>query len=150
MQNDMTDEFVKMTPSPRRQQLLRVAFLGMVMFVVVVLATVLWPRYVYSPRATATFTAATTKPEVQVSISQQGFSPKSVQVKLGDMVTWINNGTSEHEIAADPFPTKTSLPGLDSGQMSIGQSYQFKFTTPGTYTYHDQLNPLLSGVVVVH
>jgi len=149
MQNDISEEFVKMTPAPRKQRLLKIAFVGMVTFLVVVLATLLWPRYVYSPHKSATFTAAIAKPLVQVEVGQDGFSPKSVQINSGDSVTWINNGTASHEVAADPFPSKATLPGLDSGELSSGQSYQFNFAKPGTYTYHDQLNPLLSGTVVV-
>jgi len=86
-----------------------------------------------------------------VTITSSGFSPATVSVAAGTQVTWTNNDTAPHQVAADPHPLHSSIPNFDSDQLlQPGDSFSFVFETPGTYTYHDQLNPLkLLGTVVV-
>lgn len=87
----------------------------------------------------------------QVSITTTGFSPKLIQVKAGQSVSWVNNDTANHWIASDPYPKNDTLPGLSSqGPLKPGDSYSYLFDKPGTYSYHDQLNPYkLLGTVEV-
>jgi plastocyanin len=87
----------------------------------------------------------------QVDLSDMGVIPAVVKIKKGQSVTWTNKSSTLHEIAADPFPTKATLSELDSQDaLAQGDSFTFTFDKPGTYTYHDQLNPLASkGTVVV-
>jgi plastocyanin len=87
----------------------------------------------------------------QISISSNGFFPATVVVSRGQTITWVNYDSSPHWIFADPYPTGSSLPGLDSID-ALGQndSYSFKFNSSGKYTYHDQLHPYkLHGTVEV-
>lgn len=85
-----------------------------------------------------------------ITINKEGFTPATITIKAGTNVTWANTDSAEHAIASDPHPTHTGLKGLESITLNKGGTYTFSFDKPGTYTYHDHLNPYKSmGTVVV-
>ncbi len=88
-----------------------------------------------------------------VYITRAGFSPSSIQIKKGTTITWTNQDNKVHQVAADPYPKNNSIPGLNSTVvLNKHDSYSFKFSAPGTYTYHDQTNPMSKayrGTVIV-
>ncbi len=88
-----------------------------------------------------------------VVITDKGVNPQVVKIAVGSQVTWQNNDKSPHRISADPYPTKTSLPELDSQDpLETGESFSFIFEKAGTYTYNDYLNPTnksFQGTVIV-
>lgn len=90
-------------------------------------------------------------PQAHVSTTKDGFTPQTIQVKKGQSVTWINTDKSPHQVASDPHPTHTNLPGFDSQEaLTLNDSFTFTFEKTGTFTYHDNLNPLkFRGTVVV-
>jgi len=88
--------------------------------------------------------------EAQVSITKDGFVPATIQIKKGSQVTWTNKDSDSHQIASDPHPTHTNLKALVSDKLAKDESFAFIFEKAGTFTYHDELNPLkLQGTVVV-
>src|SRR5436190_524445 len=50
----------------------------------------------------------------EVKITSTGFEPATIQVTKGTQVTWTNTDEADHEVASDPHPTHTGLPGLDA------------------------------------
>lgn len=78
-----------------------------------------------------------------VTIETSGFNPAQLNIKTGNTVTWKNNDTQDHSV------TKTDEIGPDSPPMSKGQGFLYTFTKPGTYRYHDSLNPKMTGTVTV-
>lgn len=88
-----------------------------------------------------------------VSITSSGLSPATITIKAGTQLTWTNNDSKPHQPAADPHPLHNSIAGFDSDTiLQSGDSLSFKFETPGTYTYHDHLNPLnkhYQGTIIV-
>ena len=86
-----------------------------------------------------------------ITITNDGMQPDSLLISSGTQVTWTNTDSSAHQIAADPYPKNDSIPGFNSNNLLLSKdSYSFTFVQPGTYHYHDQLNPLtLMGTVVV-
>jgi len=72
------------------------------------------------------------------------FSPSSITVVVGinNTVTWTNDDVGTHTVTADNE-------AFDSGYMDPGQSWNYTFTTPGTYTYHCTLHPWMKGTVIV-
>jgi plastocyanin len=90
-------------------------------------------------------------PTADVDMNAKGFTPAALTVKTGTKVTWLNvDVKNDHRVKANPYPTGESLPGLDSKvNMPPHSTYTYTFSTAGTYKYHDQLNPLLNGEVVV-
>lgn len=89
----------------------------------------------------------------QVYVTKSGFIPAIINIKVGTSLTWTNQDSKVHQVAADPYPKNDSIPGLNSTViLNKGDSYSFKFDNAGTYTYHDQKNPLnksFHGTVVV-
>ncbi len=73
-----------------------------------------------------------------------------VEVTAGSTVTFRNADTTPHGVASDPHPVHTGLPGFDAGgPIAPGETYEFTFTSPGTFGFHNHLNPSLRGTVVV-
>jgi plastocyanin len=77
-----------------------------------------------------------------VSIVDFAFQPASIEVPAGSTVTWTNTGGAPHTVTADNG-------AFDSGQLAPGASFSQTFTTPGTYTYHCDIHPRMTGTVVV-
>jgi plastocyanin len=75
------------------------------------------------------------------SLSGSGFAPPTLTVSAGTTVTWGNNDSTTH--------TTTSDTGAWNMQMPAGSTASFKFTTPGTYTYHCTLHSFMKGTIVV-
>lgn len=93
-----------------------------------------------------------TPPIAVVEITPNGFVPSTLHVSKGTKVIWVNNDNLPHRIAADPYPTHTSLPALFAPQaLGNKQTYSFIFTKPKTVNYHDDLNPTAAweGVIIV-
>lgn len=84
-----------------------------------------------------------------VTITASGFSPKSITVKLGDTITWTNSDNASHTVNSDPHPTHTLYPFLNLGQITSGKKKSVTISKIGTYTYHDHLNPSLTGAIAV-
>ena len=84
-----------------------------------------------------------------VSITSDGFEPATIKIKAGDSVTWTNNDDRTHHVASDPHPIHTDLSGLESDNLSPGDTYTFTFDEAGEFTYHCHLHPGMKGAVVV-
>jgi plastocyanin len=81
----------------------------------------------------------------QIQITESGFSPTTITVTKGQVVSWTNTDSKPHHIVSD----LESLP-FDSDSLNTKDEYTYIFDTVGTYSYHDKLNPLkFKGVVVV-
>jgi cytochrome c oxidase subunit II/plastocyanin len=57
------------------------------------------------------------------------FQPSSATAKVGDVIEWTNSGTAVHNVVFD----NQTVPSSDS--MNEGDTFEIKFTKPGTYTY---------------
>ena len=128
--------------------LLRIAlvtFMGLILVAIIVLAIV----KIFSK--TKTNNATNTAPRTaQVLITSKGFVPASLTVTPNTIVEWqSNDATTTHIVAANPYPTHSSLPGLVSPQLGNGAHYQYTFATVGTFNYHDDLNPTTNGTIIV-
>ena len=78
-----------------------------------------------------------------VMIQNFAFTPATITVPQGTMVTWTNQDGTAHTVTAD------SGNGPTSGQLQQGQSYSFTFNESGTFTYHCSIHPQMAGTVVV-
>lgn len=85
-----------------------------------------------------------------VTLSDTGFAPSPVTVKVGTTVTFVNESSGQMWVASDPHPTHTLLPGFDElGSVGKGGTYEYTFVKVGTWTYHDHPNPSIKGTVIV-
>lgn len=92
-------------------------------------------------------------PEVSMTVTytDTGFSPKPITVKLGSIVTFMNNSSKMMWVASAPHPTHTNYPEFNAKKGSAaGESYSFTFDDKtGSFNYHNHLTPTNFGTVVV-
>ena len=94
------------------------------------------------------FSAAEVPVSATVVISNDGFDPTVLKVKVGTKVTWFNKDVQPHWPVADAG-TKV-ITGFDAKNgLSQGETFSFTFDKAGILKYHDQLNPSLTGTVEV-
>jgi plastocyanin len=78
----------------------------------------------------------------RVTISGFSFSPKTLQVKAGTRVTWLNRNSSAHTITADDG-------SFSSGELEMNDSFSFTFDTAGTFNYHCDFHSGMQGSIEV-
>lgn len=92
---------------------------------------------------------STSSGEMAVNVTNNGFDPATVTVKIGTKVTWMNKNSDSVIIASDPHPLHTDYPPLNLGSLGAGQSASLVFNKQGSYSYHNHLNPSEIGKVIV-
>jgi plastocyanin len=86
-----------------------------------------------------------------------GYNPLSITVVIGknNTVVWTNEDSAFHTATSasnDPASFESGClngAGAPCPSGSNGNSYQFTFTVPGTYTYHCDYHPWMQGVIKV-
>jgi plastocyanin len=80
-----------------------------------------------------------------VTMEDYAFKPQSLELFVGDSMTWVNQGNQLHTATSDDngktFDTGKVLPHE--------KSKLFKFEKAGTYKYHCTLHPKMVGELVV-
>lgn len=89
--------------------------------------------------------------ETMVKITKQGFFPQTVKIKKGTSVTWSNDEDALHQIKSDPHPLDNKHPLLNTdAKLGKNERISVNFEKEGSYTYHDELNPLkFKGIIIV-
>ena len=77
-----------------------------------------------------------------VSISNQGFEPVSLTIRVGDRVRWINNSQENHQ------PTDNQ-DLWQAKELKPGDTFTQVFDRSDTYQYYCSLHPELKGTIVV-
>lgn len=94
---------------------------------------------VASPHSSApAATAANTK---MVMIRNFAFTPRMITIVHGSSVRWTNRDTTTH--------TTTSNTGVWNHTLAPGRSFTFTFKKAGTYRYHCNIHPDMTGTVKV-
>ena len=99
-------------------------------------------------RATAATGPIPSGPEkVTVVMEKFVYSPKTITVKKGTTIVFINRDVAKHTVTSD---TKK----FESGTIDSGQTYELKLDDPGTYPYYcvfhgDKGGVDMAGVIVV-
>jgi plastocyanin len=118
-----------------------------------------------SPPATTPVTtpSSTLPPTINVTVDSTGFNPATITVSAGTVVLWfsgeqrvpgcctnchVENGAVVPGKVADHW-VKSDSGTLINGWLSSNGIYACYFGTAGTYTYHDNLNPALTGTIIV-
>ncbi len=82
--------------------------------------------------------------EASVNIDNMQFSPGTITVKRGTTVTWTNNDSLTHTVTPD-----SETDEFRGSSLSPGETYAVTFNTTGTYNYHCQPHPHMTGTVTV-
>lgn len=77
-----------------------------------------------------------------VTIQSFMFSPETISVKAGTVVTWTNLDAARHTVQADDA-------SFDSKGFGKGQSYSYTFGKAGTYRYSCGVHGSMTGTVKV-
>jgi plastocyanin len=75
----------------------------------------------------------------EVEVTDNKFVPETIEVAIGDTVTWVFKGAVKHNVKGS---------GLDSGNMKDG-TYEHTFNTAGTFKYQCTIHPGMNGKVEV-
>ena len=85
-----------------------------------------------------------------ITYSASGFSPGSLQIRQGDIVTFRSTTSAGMWVASNPHPNHTEYPELDMhAAVGSGGTFVFTFTKIGTWGYHNHFDPSKGGSVVV-
>lgn len=77
-----------------------------------------------------------------VTIRNFAFSPNSLTISAGTVVTWKNLDGDPHTVVSDQGLFRSEA--LDQNDM-----FMFKFDKPGTYRFICSIHPTMRGAIVV-
>jgi plastocyanin len=77
-----------------------------------------------------------------VTIEDFDFDPADVAIQPGDTVMWVNRGNTPHTVTSDDGQ-------FDSEALNPGESFMFTFPEAGTFSYHCEIHPFMTGSVTV-
>ena len=93
--------------------------------------------------STNAISAETAKPaEHTIEIKGMEFSPKTLTIKAGEKVKFINKDSAPHTASATDGR-------FESGELAEGQSEVVTFEKPDTYAYYCMFHPSMSGKIIV-
>lgn len=98
--------------------------------------TVLWVNAVHSAALAAAPDSA------QIVIKDFMFSPTSLTIKAGALVTWTNKDEEPHTVVSN-----TGL--FRSAAVDTNEAFSFRFDKPGTYNFACSIHPRMVGTIVV-
>lgn len=100
--------------------------------------------------ATATKTARRPSETLIVRYTNAGWSPSTISIYTGDTVRFVNESKGRMWVASDPHPFHTTYRGFDQkASVPAGGYFEFLFTEPGTWNYHNHADPSFKGVIKV-
>jgi len=79
----------------------------------------------------------------EVFIQGMAFSPSTITVTVGTVVTWTNKDAVTHNVTSNPAL-------FSSGGMGNGATYSFTFANTGTFNYSCTIHPSMTGTVIVN
>lgn len=112
-------------------------------------------------------TPATTTPEtLTITYTDEGFSPTSVTINVGDTVRFVNRSSGDFWVASDEHPTHTNYDGTatrdhcadgvktnDSFDQCVrsapSTSWSYTFEKAGSFDYHNHARAAHGGTIIV-
>jgi len=82
-----------------------------------------------------------------VIITNYAFYPDILTVRKGTTVTWINMDPVPHTVEAGTHEKPTGK--FESQLLGRMESFSYTFTEPGTYVYHCDPHPYMTGKIIV-
>jgi plastocyanin len=79
----------------------------------------------------------------EVWIQGMAFTPATITVAAGTTIRWTNKDAITHTVTSD-----TGI--FDSGSLGGGGTFNYMFSTSGTYPYHCAVHPGMKATVVVN
>lgn len=86
---------------------------------------------------------------MDVSIAGYAYSPQELTVAAGATVTWVNMDHVAHTVSFGAHGEDHEGEGAESGSLSHMEAWSTTFLEPGTFEYHCDPHPYMTGVVIV-
>jgi plastocyanin len=77
-----------------------------------------------------------------VTIKDFSFDPATLTAKVGQEITWTNQGNASHTVTFDSG-------GVDSGTLASGKTFKHTFAAAGSFTYHCNFHSSMTGTITV-
>ncbi|MGH3086250.1 MAG: cupredoxin domain-containing protein [Rubrobacteraceae bacterium] len=85
-----------------------------------------------------------------VRMTGEGFEPERVELEAGEAVVFENEDDEGHWPASDDHPMHDEYPNFDPKEpVGAGDEWSFTFEKPGEWGFHDHMNPMFTGEVIV-
>ncbi len=82
-------------------------------------------------------------------IEQICFLPNSLEIRVGDTVSWSNDDSAAHTVTSGNISDGND--GVfDSGLFMSGTTFEFTFDKAGTYDYFCMVHPWMTGKIIVN
>lgn len=95
-------------------------------------------------------TQPTGEPAVTIVRTNDGYEPKEVTIKKGDIVLFTNESDMFHWPASDLHPTHGVYPEFDPlDTIAPGEEWKFQFDKVGVWKYHDHIRANKVGTITV-
>lgn len=128
----------------------RTIVLALILFIILFTGYFAWKAYKTSqkPHYAVRMNTVLAK-ETTITLSENGFSPKEVTIKVGTAIRWKNDTKDKQTVNSDNYPTNQLHKELNFGIFNPGSTVMYIFTKPGTYGYHNQFHPEQKGTITV-
>ena len=80
---------------------------------------------------------------VAVNIDNFAFTPATITIRLGTVVTWTNRDDIPHVVLVTALKIRSNV-------MDTGESFSQRFDTTGGFDYFCALHPHMKGKVIVN
>ena len=108
-----------------------------------VLATALWSGETATTSAAASAATASARSGAVVVMKDVAFSPRSLTVRSGQTVTWVNEDRIPHDVVATAGAT------FDSGTFAQSGTFKLRVSAPARISYVCTLHQGMSGTLTV-
>jgi plastocyanin len=85
-----------------------------------------------------------TNEKATITIENSKFTPNTLTVSRGTVVTWENKDNIGHQIISDG-----NYDQLESGVIEKNEDFVFSFDSTGVFPYHCEIHPEMKGTVTV-
>ena len=79
----------------------------------------------------------------EVAIENFAYVPPSLSAAEGTVITWTNGDEAPHTVTADDGAS------FESGVLEQGGTFELTAPAPGTYRYHCEVHPFMTGTLTV-
>lgn len=111
-------------------------------FPVLALAALTFLTSLGNPAQPTAMVAQTTTATTSVAIDNYAFKAPTTVITAGASVTWKNLDDDPHTVTATDG-------SFDSKGLAQGDTFTFRFTKAGKYTYYCKVHPMMRGTIIV-
>lgn len=101
-----------------------------------------------STGSSSTSTTAPAPTTWNLDIADNSFPGGSIEIQVGDTVRWTHAGSNPHSVTADDgsFDSGSATP---ADWMRAGDVFEFTFDAAGSFPYHCDVHPSMTGTITV-